>query len=399
MKVPILDLKRQYEIIKDEVEAEILEVARSGYYIMGPKVARFENDMANYLNVKHAISVSNGTDALVLALKACGIKEGDEVITSPFTFFATAEAISVVGAIPVFVDVEESTFNIDPGKIEAKITKKTKAILPVHIFGQTADMDNINTLAKKNGLIVIEDACQAIGSKYKGNYAGTLGNIACFSFFPTKNLGAFGDAGMITTNDDSLAILCKALREHAGGKIGADAKDIRDGKYNENQNKEENSLYNPYKYYNYLIGYNARMDAMQAAILSVKLKHLQSFNDKRALTADYYIDKLKSCNVITPVILKDRLHIWHQFCIRTKEKDALGAYLSENGITTGAFYPVPLHMQKAYENLGYKLGDLPVAEMLAKETLCLPIFPELTNEEKEYVVTKISEFFLKNNKK
>jgi len=393
MKVPILDLKRQYEIIKDEVEAEILEVARSGYYIMGPKVARFENDMVNYLNVKHVISVSNGTDALVLALKACGIKEGDEVITSPFTFFATAEAVSIVGAIPVFVDVEDITFNIDPEKIEAKITNKTKAILPVHIFGQTADMDSINAIAKKNSLIVIEDACQAIGSKYKDIYAGTLGNIACFSFFPTKNLGAFGDAGMITTNDDSLAILCKALREHAGGKIGADAKDIVNGEYKENQNKEENSLYNPYKYYNYLIGYNARMDALQAAILSVKLKHLHSFNSKRALTADYYIEKLKGCNVITPAVLENRLHIWHQFAIRTKEKDALGAYLSENGITTGAFYPVPLHMQKAYENLGYKQGDLPVAETLAKETLCLPIFPELTNYEKEYVVTKINEFF------
>jgi len=398
MKVPILDLKRQYEIIKDEVEAEILEVARSGYYIMGPKVARFENDMANYLGVKHAISISNGTDALILALNACGIKNGDEVITSPFTFFATAEAISVVGAVPVFVDVEDKTFNIDLGKIEAKITSKTRAILPVHIFGQTADMDSINALAKRYNLVVIEDACQAIGSKYKGIYTGALGNIACFSFFPTKNLGAFGDAGMITTNDDSLAILCKALREHAGGKTGADAKDIRDGKYIESQNKEENSLYNPYKYYNYLIGYNARMDALQAAILSVKLKHLNSFNNKRALTADFYINKLKSCNVITPVHLEDRLHTWHQFAIRTKEKDALGAYLSDNGITTGAFYPVPLHLQKAYEDLGYKPGDLPVAEMLAKETICLPIFPELTNDEREFVVAKINEFFSKKNK-
>jgi dTDP-4-amino-4,6-dideoxygalactose transaminase len=395
MKVPVLDLKRQYEIIKDEVESEILEVSRSGYYIMGPKVAKFESEMSVYLNVKHIISVSNGTDALVLALKACGIAEGDEVITTPFSFFATAEAVSLVGATPVFVDVEDKAFNIDPDKIEAKITDKTKAILPVHIFGQASDMDSINSLAKRHNLYVIEDACQAIGAKFKGANVGTLGNIACFSFFPTKNLGAFGDAGMIATNDDSLAIICKALREHAGGKMGSDAKDIRNGKYKENEQKEENSLYNPYKYYNYLIGHNARMDAMQAAVLSVKLKYLDSFNEKRAATAKYYIEQLKDCDVITPVNLENRFHIWHQFAIRTKEKDKLGEYLSKNGISTGAFYPVPLHLQKAYEFLGYKTGDLPVSEMLAGETLCLPIFPELDDDEKEYVVTKIIEYFTK----
>ena len=392
MKVPILDLKRQYELINDEVEQAILKVARSGYYVMGPKVAGFEREMAEYLGVKHAITCSNGTDALVLALKSCGVAGGDEVITTPFTFFATAEAISLTGATPVFVDVEDKSFNIDPDSIESKITSKTKAILPVHIFGQAADMDSINALAKKHGLYVIEDACQAIGSKYKGQYAGALGDMACFSFFPTKNLGAFGDAGMVTTNDDSLAILCKALREHAGGKIGADAKALREGAYNERTITEENSLYNPYKYYNYLIGHNARMDAMQAAVLSVKLKHLDSFNSKRAATAEYYINALKDCDVITPYIFQGRRHSWHQFAIRTKSKDKLGEYLSENGITTGAFYPVPLHLQKAYDNLGYKPGDLPVSEMLSKETLCLPIFPELSESEKEHVVAKIKDF-------
>lgn len=395
MKVPILDLKRQYEIIKDEVEKEILEVARSGYYIMGPKIAKFESDMAEYLNVKNVIAVSNGTDALVLALKACGINNGDEIITSPFTFFATAEAISLTGAVPVFVDVEEKAFNIDPDKIEGKITSKTKAILPVHIFGQASNMDKINTIAKKNNLLVIEDACQAIGAKYKGKYAGSLGNIACFSFFPTKNLGAFGDAGMITTNDDNFAIVCKALREHAGGKIGSDAKDILEGNNCISEAKEESSLYNPYKYFNYLIGYNARMDAIQAAILSVKLKYLNTFNTKRTESAEYYIEALKECNVITPYKFNNCTHVWHQFAIRTKEKDKLGEYLAEKGITTGAFYPVPLHLQKAYENLGYKIGDLPVSEMLSKETLCLPIFPELTTEEKEYIVSMIKEYFIK----
>jgi dTDP-4-amino-4,6-dideoxygalactose transaminase len=393
MIVPILDLKRQYELIKDDVEREMLEVARSGYYIMGPKVLGFESEIAKYLNVKHAITVSNGTDALVIALRACGITSGDEVITSPFTFFATAEAISLVGATPVFVDIEDKSFNIDPGKIEYKLTSKTKAVLPVHIFGQTSDMDSINTIAKKHNITVIEDACQAIGSRYRGVHAGGLGDLACFSFFPTKNLGAFGDAGMITTNDDSLSTVCRALREHAGGKTGADAKAIVDGNYIKSESKEENSLYNPYKYYNYMIGHNARMDALQAAILSVKLKYLDSFNKKRTATAEYYIDELKDCDVITPYVFEERHHTWHQFAIRTKEKDKFGDYLSLNGITTGAFYPVPLHLQKAYDSLGYKPGDLPVSEKLAKETLCLPIFPELTGAEKEYVVSKIKEYF------
>jgi len=392
MQVPILDLKRQYELIKDEVEQAILEVARSGYYVMGPKIARFEQEIAEYIDVKHAITCANGTDALVLALKASGVTEGDEVITTPFTFFATAEAVSLTGATPVFVDVEEKSFNIDPGKIESKITSRTKAIMPVHIFGQAADMDSINALAEKHGLRVIEDACQAIGSGYNGKNAGALGDIACFSFFPTKNLGAFGDAGMVTTNDDSLAVLCTALREHAGGKTGADAKAIREGTYRKREISEENSLYNPYKYYNYLIGHNTRMDAMQAAILSVKLKHLDLFNSKRAATAKYYTEALKDCDVITPYVFEKRHHAWHQYAIRTKAKDELGEYLSENGVTTGAFYPVPLHLQKAYENLGYKPGDLPVSEMLSKETLCLPIFPEVTDSEKEYVVAKIKDF-------
>ncbi|MCL2819356.1 MAG: DegT/DnrJ/EryC1/StrS family aminotransferase [Oscillospiraceae bacterium] len=392
MKVPILDLKRQYELLKDEIEPVILEVARSGYYIMGPKIAAFEKEIADYLGVKHAIAVSNGTDALVLVLKACGIGEGDEVITTPFTFFASAEVISVVGATPVFVDVEDKSFNIDPDKIEEKITSRTKAILPVHIFGQTADMDCINTIAKKHNLFVIEDACQAIGAKYKGKNAGDLADIACFSFFPTKNLGAFGDAGMITTNDDKLAIICKALREHGGGKTGANAKALLESLSIESEVKEENSLYNPHKYYNYLIGHNARMDVIQAAILSVKLKHLKSFTEKRTATANYYIEALKDSDVITPYTFEERQHCWHQFALRTKHKNELGEYLSEKDVTTGAFYPVPLHLQKVYEDLGYKEGDLPVSEMLAKETLCLPIFPELTEDEREYVVECIKRY-------
>lgn len=394
MEVNILDLKKEYEIIKEEVEEAVVKLLRSGNYVMGEAVADFEKKMSEYLGVKHVITVGNGTDALVIALRSIGINAGDEVITTPFTFFATAEAIASLGAIPVFVDIDEKTYNIDANKIEEKITSKTKAILPVHIFGQTADMDKINAIAKKNNLYVIEDACQAIGAEYKGKKAGNLGDLGCFSFFPTKNLGAFGDAGMITTNNDELAIVCKALREHAGGHVGAQAKDILDGKITSNIQENVNAMYNPYKYYNYLIAYNSRMDALQAAILTVKLKYLEQFNNSRTKNAELYREKLKDLQLILPYVSETNKHCYHQFAIRTEEKDNLIKYLGENNITAAAFYPVPLHLQKAFEYLQYKENDLPVAEKICKETVCLPIYPELSDEEKDYIVNVINKFFM-----
>lgn len=393
MKVPILDLKRQYALLKDEIEPAILDCMASGMYIMGKTVSDFEAQMAQYLGVKHVITVGNGTDALVIALRAAGVKAGDEVITTPFSFFATTEAISLVGAVPVFADIQEDGFCIDPDCVAKKVTSKTKAILPVHIFGRACDMDALNTIAKKHGLVVIEDACQAIGTEYKGKKTGGLGDLGCFSFFPTKNLGAFGDAGMITTNDDDLALVCRAMREHGGGKQGADARFILDGvKDDTDLEASNNALYNPYKYYNYLIAYNSRMDAMQAIILGIKLKHLDAFNQNRAAIAEYYSQNIDSSRFVLPGTDPNGKNVWHQYAIRTSEKEKLGEYLAEKGIASAAFYPVPLHLQKAMDYLGYRPGDMPVAEKICQETVCLPVFPELSIEERNYIVETINQF-------
>lgn len=395
MKVPILNLQRQYSDFKEELEPKIIALLQSGAYVMGKEVSELEAELCKYINCKHSITVGNGTDALVIALKACGVKEGDEVITTPFTFFATAESIASIGAIPVFVDVEYDSLNIDPKQIEKKITAKTKAIIPVHIFGKTANMDEIINIAKKNNLKVIEDSCQAIGADYKGVKAGALGDISCFSFFPTKNLGCFGDGGLITTNNDDLATICKALREHAGGKIGLQAKNILENTKESLETSEEvDPLYNPYKYYNYLIGYNSRLDAIQALILRVKLPHLDNWIQKRLYNANFYINNLKNVgDLILPETLSGCTDAWHQFVIKTNHKDELGAFLSEKGVGTGAFYPVPLHLQNAFDYLNYSVGDLPVSEKLASQTVCLPIFPELTDEELQYVVDMIKKFY------
>ena len=283
MNIPLIDLKAQYNSLSDELSNVTLEVLSSANYILGNNVNNFEKEFAEYVGVKHAISVGNGTDALVIALKAMGIGEGDEVITTPFTFFATAESISAVGATPVLVDVRKDTFNIDPSKIEEKITNKTKAIMPVHIFGQAADMDEINEIAKRHNLLVIEDACQAIGGKYKDRKIGSLGDVACFSFFPTKNLGCAGDGGMIVTNNDDLAIIIRALRTHGSGENGQKAFNLLNNIKEEVKTVDSanDTVYNPLKYYNYLIGYNSRLDAIQAAILRVKLKDIDKWNSKR----------------------------------------------------------------------------------------------------------------------
>lgn len=395
MEVKILDLARQYELIREKVEQAVCEQMESGMYIGGKAVSDFEKKFAEYIGVKHAISVNSGTDALVIALRALGIKEGDEVITTPFTFFATAETIAMVGAVPVFVDVEEDTYNIDPTKIEEKITEKTKAILPVHIFGQPADMGNIMEIATRHNLAVIEDACQAVGSAVMGKKAGAIGNVGCFSFFPTKNLGAFGDGGMITTNDDEIATVCRAYKEHGMAQNGAKARYILTGVEDELAGTvSPDGLYNPYKYYNYLIAYNSRLDAIQARVLDIKLDYLDSFNARRTEIAAFYGKELGVCRDITvPKVREDVIPVWHQYAFRCGRKDDMGNFLSSKGVGSAAFYPVPLHLQKAFKYLNYKEGDLPIAEMLSKETVCLPVFPELTQEELDYVVSCVKEFF------
>ncbi|MCL2222113.1 MAG: DegT/DnrJ/EryC1/StrS family aminotransferase [Oscillospiraceae bacterium] len=393
MTVPFLNLTRQYEQLSDRLEAKVVEVMRSGAYIGGKYVENFEADMREHLGVKHVISCANGTDAIMLALRACGVSSGDEVITTPFTFFASAEAIAAIGAVPVFVDVFEADFNIDTTKIEAAITDKTKAILPVHIFGWPCDMDGINSIARKHNLKVVEDAAQAIGCEYKGKKIGASENLVTFSFYPTKNLGAFGDAGMITTDNDDFAVAARAFREHGMAKNGAKAREILYGIKDDLTvgDSDRDALYNPYKYFNYLIAYNSRLDAMQAAILSIKLKHLDEYNAKRSEIALLYNEGLKG-TVKTPDDPKHGKSCYHQYVVRTERKDELAAFLAEKGVGSGAFYPVALHLQKAFEYLGYKKGDLPIAEMLCNQTVCLPIFPELTRDEVNYVIQAVKNF-------
>ncbi len=399
MHVRILDLERQYKLIADELQNAVLQQISTGNYIGGDAVKQFEEEFAAYVGTKEAISVNSGTDALVIALKACGVKQGDEVITSPFSFFATAEAIASIGATPVFVDIDEDTFNIDPNRIEEKITKKTKAILPVHIFGQMAQMDQITDIAKRHNLYVIEDACQAVGAGYDGKPAGAWGDVACFSFFPTKNLGAFGDGGMITTNNESIAALCRAYKEHGGGMNGMKAFEILSGecepeKKEASDQKSENGLYNSFKYYNYLLGYNSRMDAIQARILTVKLKHLGSFNRKRAENAAFYSENLEKIREVTvPKIDPKATPVWHQYAIKCDRKMELNEFLLSRGVENAVFYPIPLHLQKALSYLGYQAGDLPIVEKVCRQTICLPIYPELSQEEKEYVIDCINEFY------
>ncbi len=394
MKISLIDLKRQYETIKKESDKKVLEILSSAQYIMGENVKEFEKEISKYLAVKHSISVGNGTDALVIALKALGIGEGDEVITTPYTFFATAESISSVGAIPVFVDVDIDTYNIDPTKVEEKITDKTKAIMPVHIFGQPCNMDPINEIARKHNLKVIEDACQAIGAEYKGQMAGALSDIACFSFFPTKNLGCAGDGGMIVTNDDNLATICKALRTHGSGANGQQAYNILNNIEEETTEDKgtDNTVYNPLKYYNYLIGQNSRLDEIQAAILRVKLRELDSWNNERRENARFYNEELKNTEIVVPFEDENVKHVYHLYILQSENRTELVNYLKDKGIATGVYYPVPLHLQKAYKDLGYKEGDLPNAEYLSHRTFAIPIFAELTDEEKEYIVENLKKF-------
>ncbi|MGB9682139.1 MAG: DegT/DnrJ/EryC1/StrS family aminotransferase [bacterium] len=367
MKVPSFDLKRQYQSIKQEIDTAINNVLSSGQFILGENVRILEDEIAMYCGTRYAVGVASGTDALLLSLKALDIKPQDEVITTPFTFFATTEVISMIGAKPVLVDIEPDTFNIDPGKIEKAISKNTKAIIPVHLFGQICNIDEILKF-RERGIFIIEDACQSIGAEYKGNKAGSFGDTGCFSFFPTKNLGAYGDGGMITTNNERLNERLKILRAH--GSIN--------------------------KYYHEELGYNSRLDEIQAAILRVKLRYLDKWISRRQEIAGLYTRLLRDIpSIKTPITKDDRTHTFHQYVIRVEKRDELQRYLSERGIGTAIYYPLPLHLQNAYKNLGYKEGDFPQAEKACKEVLALPMWPELKDEEVEEVVKEIRNFYEK----
>ncbi len=370
MQVPLLDLKAQYRTIKQEIDPVVQEVIESQYFILGPKVAEFEANVARYCQTKYALGVSSGTDALLIALMALDIQPGDEVITTTYSFFATAGSIARLHARPVFVDIDPETFNIDPNQIEDKITAKTKAIIPVHLYGQMADMNPIMEIAQKHNLYVIEDAAQAIGSEYHdGRRAGSIGNIGCFSFFPSKNLGGFGDGGLVTTNDPKLYEKLKYLRNHGAHP----------------------------KYYHKMIGGNFRLDALQAAVLNVKLKHLDDWTAARQKNADFYDQGIKIRGleqwIIPPVRKEGYRHIFNQYILRAKRRDALIQFLKENQIGCEIYYPVTFNNQECFRYLGYKKGEFPIAEKAASETLAIPIYPELSTEQKEYVLDTIKHFY------
>ena len=372
MKVPFLDLKAQYVSIKDEVAVAIQQVLDKTAFAGGPFVAQFEQEFAEFCKTKNAVGVGSGTDALWLALLGLGIGPGDEVITVPNTFIATAEAISFCGAKPVFVDVDEKTYNMDPGLLEAAITPKTKAVIPVHLFGQMSDMDPIMEIARKRGLFVIEDACQAHGAEYKGRIAGSIGDAGCFSFYPGKNLGAYGEAGAVVTNDAELAKKIRMLRDHGQEK----------------------------KYYHGVVGWNARMDGFQGAILSVKLKYLRKWNEERRQNAGIYNQTLSNLDtVILPHEEGYGKHVYHIYAIRVKNRDSLISALVEKDIHCGIHYPIPLHLQKAYQVLGLGKGSFPASEESAGEFVSLPMFPELTQEKIIFISQEIREIVASSNRK
>lgn len=353
MSVPLLDLKAQFATIETEIRSAIDGVLKSQYFIGGPEVEACEREIAAYSGARHGIGVSSGTDALLVALMALDIGPGDDVVTTPYSFFATAGAIARLGARPVFVDIDHDTYNIDPARIESVISPRTKAIMPVHLYGQCADMDAINKVAERHGLPVIEDAAQALGAKDKGRLAGTLGTVACFSFFPSKNLGAFGDAGMVVTNDADLAEKIRILRAH-GSKP---------------------------KYHHSMVGGNFRLDAIQAAVIRVKLAHLDDWTRARQGNAARYNALLSGLpGITTPHVATDR-HIFNQYVIRTPKRDRLKAALQDAKIGCEIYYPVPLHRQECFANLGYGPGSLPQAESAALETLAIPIYPELSESQ------------------
>lgn len=367
MAVPQFDLTRQYKKIEREVEAKVHETLASGAYILGPALVNFEKSFAEYNEVKYAFGVASGTDALLLALRAADIKPGDEVITTAFTFFATAEVIAILGAKPVFADIKLDNYNIDPEDIARKITPRTKAIMPVHLFGLPCNMDPILKLAKEHNLVVIEDCAQAVGAQYKGKKAGSFGDFGCFSFFPTKNLGCCGDGGAIITNREEMAEKIRMLRVHGSKK----------------------------KYYHEFLGYNSRLDTIQAAILEVKLKHLDEWIESRRSIANFYNSSLRDIVIQVPEEQIDTFHVYHQYTLRVENRDKLVEHLKMKGIGTAIYYPLPLHLQPALKHLGYKPQTLPNTERACEEVISLPIFPELERREMEEVVNAIREFYAK----
>jgi dTDP-4-amino-4,6-dideoxygalactose transaminase len=379
--VPMLDLKRQYESIKDDVAAAVERVLTTQYFIGGPELDAFERESAAYLGAHTSVGCASGTDALWLALAAAGVLPGDRVITSPFTFFASASSITRCGATPVFADVDPATLNLDPAAVEKVLNSEhpVRATMPVHLYGQCADMDAFASLAKQHGFAIVEDAAQAFGATWRGKKAGTLGKAAAFSFYPTKNLSAYGDGGAVSTDDEDLAAHVRRLRNHGSRQ----------------------------RYYHEEIGWNSRLDALQAAVLRIKLKHIDDWNAQRRSTAGNY-DALFSVTGLvkdlatkveeqTPIALlqtrPQAFHIYHQYVVRALRRDALRAFLSERGIGTEIYYPVPLHLQQSFAYLGYKPGDFPGSERAAKESLALPIFPELREDEQQRVVAAIAEFY------
>lgn len=369
LRVPLLDLKAQFAPLRGNVLEAIARVCDSQQFILGSEVEGLERELEAFLGIPHAVGVSSGTDALLAALMALDVGAGDEVVTTPFSFFATAGSIARLGARPVFVDIDRGTFNIDVDAIAAATTPRTKAILPVHLFGQSADMAPIVDLSERSGIPIVEDAAQAIGACYRGRPVGGIGTLGCFSFFPTKNLGAFGDAGLVTTRDGATARKVRAIRQH-GGEV---------------------------KYRHDLIGANFRLDALQAAILRVKLPHLQSWTDARRKNAERYRTLFTQAGLIGTVTLPahaaDATHIYNQFVIRVPERERLRAHLQSSGVGTEVYYPVPLHLQPCLRNLGYRAGSFPVAETAANEALALPIYGELTEAQQSWVVEAIREFF------
>jgi len=366
--IPLLDLHAQYAPLRDKIVAAVTRVCDSQRYIMGPEVTGFESEIAALIGVSHAVTVSSGTDALLLALMALDVKAGDEVITSTYSFFATAGAIARVGARPVLLDIDPVTFNLDPAAVAAAITERTTAILPVHLYGLSADMDPILAVAARHGIPVIEDAAQAIGATYKARPAGGMGAVGCFSFFPSKNLGALGDAGLLTTNDTALAHKAALLRNH-----GMEP-----------------------KYYHHIVGANFRMDAIQAAVLRVKAPHLTAWTEARRMNAQRYARLFHEAGVedrvTLPVEPAGYRHIFNQFVIRTAGRDGLKAYLDRKQIGNEIYYPVPFHLQPCFAYLGYRRGDFPVAERAANESLAIPIYSELTTEQQQTIVEAIAEF-------
>ena len=384
MKIQLMNVQRQHETHAAEYEEAAFRVLRSGGYIGGNEVTAFEEEFAAYQGAKYGISCGNGTDAIVIALRALGIGRGDEVVTVSWTFFATAESIAAVGATPVFVDVCPDTYCMDPALVEAAITERTRAILPVHFYGHSCDMDAFRAICKKHGLYLVADGAQSTGTKYKGARRNTLGDISCFSFFPTKNLGCDGDGGMILTDDESIARACRSLKAHGSGKDGLwtlkREYEMRGQAFPDGMPVGES------KYYNYLIGYNSRLDALQAAILRKKLNHLDEFIEERRNNARLYNDALRDTAYVTPFEAEGVEHSYYIYALKHPDAAAIQEKLRAEGVACGTYYPVPLHLQGAFTGLGYREGDLPVTEELSKITFAIPVFPELYDAERAYVI-------------